>query len=317
VFAGVVSTIVDLQRVRGLVPATDRDEPPPDAPGRRLAEAVVSHSSPLIGRTIREANFRTVYDAAVLAVHRNGDRVGGKIGDIDPRPGDVLLLQTAPGFSRAHRNSADFYLVSEIAGTENPRYDRAWVAISILVALVGIVTVGVLPISIAAFLAAGALVATRCISGSQARRSIEWPILIVIAASLGIGEAVEKTGLAQTIAGTLGDQAGSFGPLAALGVVYLVTVVLTETISNNAAAALMFPIAVATAGQLGVDPRGFILAICVAASCGFATPFGYQTHLIVYGAGGYRFNDFLRIGIPLDVLCGVVALIVIPWVAPF
>ncbi len=317
VFAGVVDTIVDLSRIRGLVPATDDEQPAPSDPGRRLSEAVVSHSSPLVGRSIREAGFRTVYDAAVIAVHRNGERVAGKIGDIVLRPGDTLLLQTAPGFVRVHGNSPDFYLVSELAGTENPRYDRAWVALGVLAGLIATVTLEILPISIAAFLAAGALVATRCISAAQARRSIEWSILIMIAAALGIGAAMEKTGVAAAIATQLTQAVGDFGPLAALALVYFVTVLLTEVISNNAAAALMFPIGVATASQLGVDVRGFVMAVTVAASCGFSTPIGYQTHLIVFGPGGYRFSDFVRVGAPLDLLCGVVALTVIPYFFPF
>ena len=317
VFAGVVDTIVDLSRIRGLVPATDDERPAPADPGRRLIEAVISHSSPLVGRSIRDASFRTVYDAAVIAVHRNGERVAGKIGSIVLRPGDTLLLQTAAGFLRVHRNSPDFYLVSELPGTENPRYDRAWVALGVLGALVAIVTLEWLPISVAAFLAAGALVATRCITAAQARRSIEWSILIVIAAALGIGTAMEKTGVAAATATQLTRIVGEIGPLAALTLVYFVTVLLTEAISNNAAAALMFPIGVATAVQLGVEPRGFVMAVTVAASCGFATPIGYQTHLIVYGPGGYRFSDFVRIGLPLDLLCGVVAIAVIPYFFPF
>jgi di/tricarboxylate transporter len=317
VFAGVVDTIVDLSRIRGLVPATADESPAPADPGRRLIEAVISHSSPLVGRSIRDASFRTVYDAAVIAVHRNGERVAGKIGDIVLRPGDTLLLQTAAGFLRVHRNSPDFYLVSELPGTENPRYDRAWVALGVLGALVAIVTLGWLPISVAAFLAAGALVATRCITAAQARRSIEWSILIVIAAALGVGTAMEKTGVAAATATQLTAIVGDVGPLGALALIYFVTVLLTEAISNNAAAALMFPIGVATAAGLGVDPRGFVMAVTVAASCGFATPIGYQTHLIVYGPGGYRFSDFVRIGLPLDLLCGVVALAVIPYFFPF
>jgi di/tricarboxylate transporter len=317
VFAGLVETIVDLQRMRGLVPATDQEEPASADPERRLAEAVVSHSSPLVGRSIRDANFRTVYDAAVIAVHRNGERVPGKIGDIVLRPGDTLLLQTSPGFLRAHRNSPDFYLVSELPGTENPRYDRAWVALGVLAALIAVVTTGFLPISIAAFLAAGLLILTRCITAAQARRSVEWSILLVIAAALGIGRALDKTGVAGTAAQLLTQSVGSVGPLATLAIVYVGTVALTEVISHNAAVALVFPIAISAASQLGVDSRPFIMAITVAASCGFATPIGYQTHLIVYGPGGYRFSDFVRIGLPLDVICGVVALAVIPVAFPF
>jgi di/tricarboxylate transporter len=317
VFAGVVETIVDLSRIRGLVPAADDERPVSAEAGRRMSEAVISHSSPLVGRSIRDAGFRTRYDAAVIAVHRNGERVAGKIGDIVLRPGDTLLLQTASGFLRVHRNSPDFYLVSELADTENPRYDRAWVALAVLAGLVAIVTLEWLPISVASFVAAGALVATRCISAAQARRSIEWSILIVIAAALGIGTALEKTGVAAMIAAQLTRVVGDLGPLAALALIYFSTMVLTEAISNNAAAAIMFPISVAAAAQLSVDARAFVIAVTIAASCGFATPIGYQTHLIVYGPGGYRFGDFVRVGLPLDVLCGVVAVAVIPYFFPF
>jgi len=311
VFAGVVATIVDLQRIRGLVPAGDAEEPAAPLPGHRLIEAVVSHTSPLVNQSIRDANFRTVYDAAVIAVHRNGERVGGRIGDIVLRPGDTLLLQAAPGFVRAHHNSPDFYLVSELAETENPRYDRAWVALGVLGALILVVMRGWLPISIASFLGAGALVATRCISVAQARRSVEWWMLIVIASALGVGLAMEKSGLARAAAHLLIPSGGT-SPLLALALIYGVTNLLTHCISHNAAAAMLFPVGVATAAQLGVDPRPFVIAITVAASCAFSTPFGYQTHLIVYGPGGYRFGDFVRVGLPLDLLCAAVSVLAIP-----
>ncbi|MGH7855766.1 MAG: SLC13 family permease, partial [Candidatus Binatia bacterium] len=317
VFAGVVSTIVDLQKIRGLVPTNDLAEPAPTEPGRRLTEAVVSRSSPLVNRSIRDVSFRTVYDAAVIAVHRNGERVGGKIGDIILEPGDTLLLQTAPGFGRAHRNSPDFYLVSEIPESEAPRYDRAWVALGVLAVMIVIVMLEWLPLSIAAFLAAGALVATGCISGTAARRSIDWPILVVMGAAIGIGAAMEKTGAAETIARGLVTSVADLGPMGALAATYIAALILTESIGHAGAAALMFPIGVATAGELGVESRGFVMAIAIAASCGFASPFAYQTHLIVYGPGGYRFGDFVRIGLPLDVLCGVVAVTLIPLVWPF
>lgn len=317
VFAGVVATIIDLQRFRGLLPATETTEPVVPVPGRSLIEAVISNSSPLVGRSIRDANFRTVYDAAVIAVHRNGERVRGKIGDIRLRPGDTLLLRAAPGFLRAHHNSSDFYLVSEIADSEHPRYDRSLVALGVLALLIVVVTFGWLPISIAAFLAAGILILTRCVSAAQAHRSVEWPLLIVIGAAFGVATAMEKTGVAAAVARTFTPEHAAFGPRVSLAVIYFLTVLLTEGISNNAAAALMFPVGVATASRLGVDARGFIMAITVAASCGFAMPFGYQTHLMVYGPGGYRFRDFVRIGLPLDVLCGIIAVAVIPFVWPF
>jgi len=312
VFAGVVSTIVELQRFRGLVPVTDDEGPAPNQPEHRLVEAVVSASSPLINQSIREANFRTVYDAAVIAVHRNAERVVGKIGEIVLQAGDTLLLQGAPGFLRAHRNSRDFYLVSEIDGTETPRYDRAGVAIVILLLMVLAASVGAYPISIAAFLAAGLMILTRAISGSAARRSVEWSILIVIGASFGIAFAMLKTGAAAAVAGVIANLAGSMGPVAALTVIYLTTLMMAETLHHNAAVALMFPIAVETAHLVGAEPRGFVMAVAIGGCCAFASPVAYQTHLIVYGPGGYRFTDFMRVGVPLDALCAAIAIALIP-----
>jgi di/tricarboxylate transporter len=318
VFAGVVSTIVELQRIRGLVPETDDDEPVPNRRSHRLVEAVVSPSSPLVAQTIRGSNFRTVYDAAVIGVHRNGERVPGKIGGIQLRAGDTLLLQGAPGFLRAHRNSPDFYLVSEIAETRTPRYDRAWVAIGILVAMVVVASSGLYPITIAAFLAAGLLIVTRCIPARAARQSVDWSILIVIGAGFGIATAMEKTGAAATVAGVLSATAGGGDhPMVAFAVVYVATVLLAEMLHHNAAVAIMFPIAVAAAGNVAVDPRPFVMAVAVAGCCSFASPVTYQTHLIVYGPGGYRFGDFVKVGLPLNLLCALVAIALIPRVWPF
>jgi di/tricarboxylate transporter len=316
IFAGVVSTIVDLNRIPGLVPDSGEEESPGELPERRLTEAVVSTSSPLIGQSIRDANFRTTYDAAVMAVHRNGERVGGKIGQIVLRPGDTLLLQTASGFLRAHRNSPDFFLVSDLDGAEAPRTEKAGLALGILVTMVVVAALGLLPISIAAFLAGGALVATRCINASIARQSVEWSVLIVIAAGLGIALAMTKTGAAGAIAQLLVASGGSLGPIGTLAVVYVATVLLAELLHHAAAVAIMIPIALAAAAQVGAEPRGFVMGVAMAANCAFANPVTYQTHLIVYGPGGYRFKDFVRVGLPLDALCAVVALIVIPMVWP-
>lgn len=312
VFAGVVSTIVELQRIRGLVPATDDEEPAPNERNHRLIEAVVSPSSPLVGRSIRDSNFRTVYDAAVIAVHRNGSTVPGKIGRIVLEAGDTLLMQGAPGFLRAHRNSPDFYLVSEIADSERPRYDRAWVAIALLAAMVLAATVGPYPISVAAFLAAGALIITRCIDARIARGSIDWSILIIIGAGFGIALAMQKTGAAAAIAGLLFESAGALGPHATLALVYLATLVMAEMLHHNAAVVIMFPIGVATAALVGADARPFVMAIAIAGCNAFASPVTYQTHLIVYGPGGYKFGDFVRTGIPLDLLCAAIGILLIP-----
>jgi di/tricarboxylate transporter len=168
----------------------------------------------------------------------------------------------------------------------------------------------------AALIAAGVMIATGCVSTGVARRSIEWSVLVAIAASFGLGEALEKTGAAKFIGGELITMAGG-NPWITLGTLYVLTVVVTELITNNAAAALMFPFAVATARNLEVNPMAFIVVVMVAASAGFATPIGYQTNLMVYGPGGYRFTDYVRIGVPLDLLVGLVTVSIAPHVWPF
>ena len=232
------------------------------------------------------------------------------------RAGDTLLVQTAPGFIRAHRNSPDFFLTSEIPESEAPRHDKAWIAVGILGAMVACSSLGVLPIAVAAFLAAGGLIGTRCITGAAARRSVIWQVLVVIGAGLGIASALEKTGAAGAVAGLITGVSSGADPVLTLAVVYLVTLALAETLHHNASVALMFPIAVAAASQVGADPRPFVVAVAIAGCCAFASPVGYQTHLIVYGPGGYRFTDFVRVGLPLDLLCAVVAVALIPFIWP-
>ena len=317
VFAGVVSTIVDLQRIRGLVPIDDEETPARGTHDHRLTEAVISRSSPLVNLTLKAASFRATYDAAVIAVHRNGERVPGKLGEIVLNAGDTLVLHASSGFAERHRNSPDFYLVSEVPESHSPRHDRAWIAIAVFAVMVVLAATETLPISIGSFVAGGILVAARCITGAMARKSVQLHVLIVIAAGLGVAAAIEKTGAAAAIANVLVSQSIDFGPLAVLATVYLVTMLLAEMLHHNAAAALMFPVAIAAANQAGVDPRSFVIAIALGANSAFASPVAYQTHLLVYGPGGYKFTDFVRVGIPLNIICAVIALAVIPYVWPF
>jgi len=318
VFVGIVESVVDLRKTRGLLPATDQmfklDAPTSQ---RRLIEAVVSGRCPLVGKTIREGRFRTAYNAAVLAVARDGQKIAGKIGDIVLETGDTLLLEAHTDFVAQQRNSNDFYLVSHVENSAPPRHDRARIALITLLAMVAIAAFGdgkyMLP---AALAAAVIMVLTKCCTSAEARESIDLSVLITIAASLGIGRALETSGAADAIAQSLIGLAGE-SPWVQLGIVYFLTLVLTELITNNTAAVLMLPLTLSTVQQLGVSYKPFVIAVMVAASCGFATPFGYQTNLMVYGPGGYKFSDYLRIGIPLDVIMMIVCVAIAPFVFPF
>ncbi len=321
VFVGVVESIVNLQRIKGLRPASAAEaEITASRLSRRLVEAVVSDTHPLVGLTIRDGRFRTEYDAAVIAVYRNGGRLHGRIGDIVLRAGDTLMLQAPDGFARHHRNNRDFLLVSQIDDSCPVRHDKAWVAITIMAAMIAVASleqytgIGILH---AAFIAALLLVATGCVSASHARQSVDVPVLVAIVAALVIGRSIETTGLATAWAGRIVGASAAFGPWVVLATIYVLTVAMTELVTNNAAAALAFPIAHAAAQGLGVSFLPFAVTVAIAASAGFAIPSGYQTHLMVLGPGGYRFSDFARMGVPLDLLCGVVTVTLAPLVYPF
>jgi di/tricarboxylate transporter len=322
VFTGVVDTIVDLKKIPGLVPAADEtyEVKSERQRGRMLCEAVVSATSPLIGKTIKDADLRARYNAAVVAVHRNGQRVTTKLGDTTLHPGDTLLLQTGSHFLRAHRNNPDFYLVANVEDSRPLRHDRVPIALALFVGMIGLLATesftGIDPM-IAALLVAGLMIVTRCISTADARQSIEWSVLVGIAASFGLGTALEKAGIARQFADFLAQSTAGWGPIAALAALYFGTMLLNELITNNGAAVLAFPFAVELSSSLNVSPRPFVIAIALAASYAFASPIGYQTHMMVYGPGGYRFADFVRVGLPLNLLLWVAAVTLIPLIWSF
>ncbi|MBD3386123.1 SLC13 family permease [candidate division KSB1 bacterium] len=312
VFVGIVDSIVDLQKMRGLVPATNQVFKLQGPRAKRcLIEAVVSNSFPSIGKTIRESHFRTIYNAVVIAVARNGQRIRKKIGDIILQPGDTLLLEALPSFIDQQQNSKNFFLVSKIENSAPIRFEKAWTAILILFVMVILAGSGILSMLKAATLAAGLAVLTGCVSWSNAKRSIDWQVLLVIVAAFGIGKALETTGASYTIAQYLISLAGD-NPILVLIVVYGITSLFTELITNNAAAVLVFPIAMASAVNMGVNPMPFIIAIMIGASASFATPIGYQTNLMVFGPGGYRFSDYFRIGLPLNLLFYIITVTFVP-----
>jgi di/tricarboxylate transporter len=337
-FVGVVESIVELQRIRGLVPATDEVfHLKTPRPQRCLIEAVVSNTCPIIGQTIRESRFRTHYNAVVVAVARNGQRLHQKIGDIVVHAGDVLLVEAHPSFADQQRSSRDFFLVSKVEQSSPPKHELALLAVGILVSMVLLISgkdlldvaASVVPVLksavewcpsfsvlMAALVAAAAMLLTRCVSLESARKSIDWDVLLAIAASFALGAALDKTGAAKMIADQTTSLAGG-SPWISLAIIYLITLVVTELITNNAAAALMFPFGIATATKLDVSYMPFIITVMMAASAGFATPIGYQTNLMVYGPGGYRFSDYLKVGVPLDILIGVVTVALAPLAFPF
>jgi di/tricarboxylate transporter len=314
VFAGDTQAISDLLRINGIIASVEGDAEGPgplatERAERRLVEAVVSPHCDAVGHAIRDARFRDRYGAAVLAVARNGERVPGNLGSIELQAGDTLLLEARPAFVSRQRYTKDFLLINDL-DTEQPRHERAYLAWGILLALVAAAGMGWTSMLNAALIGAGTMLLTGCCSVSQAEKSLDLTVIITIAAAFALGAALEKTGAAATIGNSFLTLSGG-RPWLMLVMTYVTVAVLTEMITNNAAAMLMLPtvLAMTNGAQLNAEP--FVLAVMMAASASFTTPIGYQTNLMVYGPGNYRFTDFLRVGIPMQLVVGITTLAVL------
>lgn len=315
-FAGAVSRVLDLQRINGLVSAEQHHFSVVGSASRATYEVVIGEGSPLVGSTLKELGFRGRYGGAVFAIHRSGERLPGKLGDVRLRAGDLLLVLGDHEFRSRWEHAHDFLVVSPLEGGTPVRRERAIIVELTLLALVVTAGTGLLSLLEASLLAAGGLVVGRVISVPEARRAIDFDVILMIAASFGLGAAMGESGLATELGQLLVSGSDRFGDVGILAAVLLATMLMTELLSNNAAAVLMFPIALAVAADAGVNFRPLAIAILIGASCSFLTPIGYQTNLLVYGMGGYRFLDFTRVGAPLTLLTIVVSLVAIPIVFP-
>ncbi|MDC1513939.1 SLC13 family permease [Porticoccaceae bacterium] len=312
IFVGQPEGVSELRQFRGLVPA-EGEVLKLDVPysSRALIEAVISPVSNMVGKTVKDSSFRTMFGGVILSVSRNGDRINQKVGSIVLRGGDTLLLEAARGFVRRHRYSRDFLLLSRIDDASIPDLSKAPVALGLLGLFVAIVVSGLMSLVAASLLLVVALAATGCISMEFAQRSIDFRVLLAIGASLALGFALQKTGLAD-----LGAQGiillADGNPFVNLVLLYIATVIATELITNNAAAVLMFPLAQALSVELDGNLLPFVMTIMFAASASFLTPFGYQTNLMVQGPGGYHSADYFRVGILLSLMVGVTVVFLVP-----
>lgn len=311
-FVGRADQIVDLQAIRGLTSSESEQVLDLDQIPERYFEAVVAPGSALAGRSLKQADFRRTYQAAVLAIHRSGQLVEGKLGQVPLHAGDTLILLADRGFAGRWRDRGDFLLVAPMGGSPPVAGAKAvWVGV-IGLAIVLSASTGLVSILQASLLGAVAIVALGILSPAEARSAVDLNVIVVIAAAFGVAAGVEVSGLAETVATGIVSVFDGLGAVGILAGVVVTTVLLTGMVSNNAAALLMFPIAVATAAQAGLDPRGFAVAIAVAASADFLTPVGYQTNTMVYGPGGYRFGDYARLGAPLTAIVIGTILVAVP-----
>ena len=315
-----MESVVDLQRIRGLAPAQRQETGPVADPAEHeLVEAVVADKSGLSGRTVRDARFRTVYNAAIVAVHRNGAAIHAKIGDIELEAGDTLLLEASRGFADLHGNSADFYLVAPVSGFEAPRHNRLRRAVAVFAFLViALILAPVEPV-VVCMCAALLMVCLRCLTIAKALSSISMPVVVSTAAALGMGVALEQTGAAATIASWLLNACQEIG-VGERGILFTMIVtasMFSQVLTKNGSAALMFPIAMATARDLGLHPEPFTFSLIIACGLSFLSPVAYQTNLMVYGPGGYRFLDFPKVGAPLTIILAVLCALICPLAFPF
>ncbi|HET7267266.1 MAG TPA: SLC13 family permease [Oleiagrimonas sp.] len=316
VFVGTADGLRDLRQMSSLAHVDDQVFKVGGENGRHFVEAVPSRLSPVVGKTVRAARFRERYGAVVVAVNRRGKQLASKPGDIVLQAGDTLLLETTSEFTREFGQSREFMMVNLVDDTPSVQPRKAMVSLGILGAFIIANAVFHVDIFVSALVAMLAVMAAGCINFRDARRSVDFPLYIAIACALAIGLALSKTGVASAVAHVLLGL-GRGDPFWTLLMVYVLTVLFTEVLTNNAAAVLMFPIGLAASQQLGANPMPFIITVMIGASASFITPIGYQTNMMVYGPGGYRFLDFTRVGVPLAILVGVVVMLVVPQVWPF
>lgn len=293
---------------------------------RRLVQASIAMDSPLTGQTVREAAFRARFDAVVISISRQGMQITQDVRDVRLQAGDVLLLDTGSRFLHRYKSDQAFNLLSEVPNTSPLKASRMWWALFLGIALIttqvvsGAADIETLDLFPGAVLVGGIMVATRCMTGEQARKSINWDVYVCIAFAFAVSTSLEKTTVAQALANlfkSISEAVG--GDVAPLIAMYIATGLLSEIITNNAAAALMYPIAAQLGDMLGIEPRLMSVSIMLGASASFITPIGYQCNLMVFAAGGYRTWEFIRFGVPMQMMQIVAAFVIFifkdqPWV---
>ena len=281
-----------------------------------LVEAFISPVSGLVDSTLKEVNFRQTYKANALAIRSHGRTIREKIGKIRLEYGDSLLILTSREQLQLLMKSSDFLVLEEVPRTF-VRKDKIYYAVGIFLGIIALVSLNVLSIVEASVLGVGLMLLTGCLRLQDLYSHLSWQTIVMLACLIPVGSAMENTGLASLIATTLVGELDVLGPVAVLSGIYLLTSLLTSVMTNNATAILMIPISLSTAQQLQVHPEPFVMAVLFAASASFMTPIGYQTNLFIFGPGGYKFSDFLKVGGPLSLIFWILASLIIPLFWPF
>ncbi|GAB3068932.1 SLC13 family permease [Salinicoccus sesuvii] len=314
-FSGTLNTIAAVQKQKGITLITGTDQTLDSLMNDEfeLIEAVISHQSGLVSKTVKSTRFRTRYNAGVIAVHRNNERIKSRVGDIIFKPGDTVLLLAAKDFLEQHMHENDFYVVTSLAPPEALHQNSAkgWGGLGLLLTMIASVTLGILSMFEAMLIAVVLLLLFKFIDADEMLSYIQFNVILLIASAFGVGAAMTESGLAQFLAEHMLAIAMPLGAIGIIAILYVMTNIFTELITNTGAAVLMFPIAIEMATQMDIGYMGLIVTIAIAASASFITPIGYQTNLIVYGPGGYKFTDYIKVGVPLSLLTIITATLII------
>ncbi len=313
IFSGDIKRLADLESIRGLQLFAVEE----GLLRENLTEVIVMPNAAIEGKTVKESGFRSMFDAAVVGMRRGGKRLSGKLGNITIQAGDSMMLAVGPDFNDRKNLDKNFVVVDDSvdAGQVTPLQNL--VIPLALLAVVVAASLNVLPLVKGLALLLAALLVMGVVRGSELRRRFPFEVWLIIASALTLSQALNNSGLTAVLANFLHENLAAWGPHAALVGIYLGTLLLTELMTNNAAAALAFPIAYGLAGSFGLDPMPFVLAVAFGASASFLTPYGYTTNLMVQNLGGYQLRDYFRAGLPLSVTYSVVVLYLLPRVYPF
>lgn len=285
------------------------------SPKTQLIEVLIPPRSNLIGRTLQSSDFLRRYRASILAIQRRGKVLKERLADIKLASDDILLVQGHKEDVSRLMNSANAIVTNELPELYF-RKDKAIAALLITLTMVCLAAFNIVPIMIAAIIGALGMVITRCLTLEEAYKAIDWKIIFLLGGIIPLGLAIEQSGAVLLLADNVLKPLLAYGPIALLAATYLITAILTEAMSNNATAVILAPVVIILAGSINVDPRPFLVAVTFAASTSFTTPIGYQTNTMVYSAGGYRFTDFIRIGLPLNLLFFILSVLIIPLIWP-
>lgn len=301
-FSGDIKKVTLLNQFSGLESFANQNGLPLD----NLSEVIVRPESSLVGKTLKHAGFRALFDAAVVAIKRDGERLSGKLGDVTLKPGDNLVLAVGEDFKSRHNLNKNFFFVSGVETERTLTPNKEWLAVLGFVASIALSALGLVPLFKSLLLFLGVLLLTNTLKPNEILQRLPTQIWLIISSALLLSYALSNTQATDLLDKLIDTHQQSFTPLLGLCVVYLVTWWLTELVTNNAAAALVFPIAIGLASSLGVDPTGFIMAVAFGASASFVSPYGYQTNLMVYNAGQYRIADFIKVGLPVSLVFGLI-----------